>query len=176
MLTKSALAGLIALLFSSTPSARAQPTQQDFPDGPGKETFVSHCGGCHDINRVRAGYTPEGWRTVIRMMQNVDVPVPKAQWDTVTDYLINFPERPRPAAVIIDGPQQIRLRVWTVPTPGSRPHDPLAAKDGSIWYTGQLSNKLGKLTPGTAQFKEFELKSPRTGPHGLADDKDGNIG
>ena len=92
MLTKSALAGLIALLFSSTPSARAQPTQQDFPDGPGKETFVSHCGGCHDINRVRAGYTPEGWRTVIRMMQNVDVPVPKAQWDTVTDYLIkNFP-------------------------------------------------------------------------------------
>ena len=48
MLTKSALAGLIALLFSSTPSARAQPTQQDFPDGPGKETFVSHCGGCHD--------------------------------------------------------------------------------------------------------------------------------
>ena len=176
MLTKSALAGLIALLFSSTPSARAQPTQQDFPDGPGKETFVSHCGGCHDINRVRAGYTPEGWRTVIRMMQNIDVPVPKAQWDTVTDYLIkNFPERPRPAAAIIDGPQQIRLRVWTVPTPGSRPHDPLAAKDGSIWYSGQLSNKLGKLTPGNAQFKEFELKSPRTGPHGLADDKDGNI-
>ena len=125
---------------------------------------------------MRAGYTPEGWRTVIRMMQNVDVPVPKAQWDTVTDYLIkNFPERPRPAAAIIDGPQQIRLRVWTVPTPGSRPHDPLAAKDGSIWYTGQLSNKLGKLTPGNAQFKEFELKSPRTGPHGLADDKDGNI-
>ena len=176
MLTKSALAGLIALLFSSTPSARAQPTQQDFPDGPGKETFVSHCGGCHDINRVRAGYTPEGWRTVIRMMQNVDVPVPKAQWDTVTDYLIkNFPERPRPAAVIIDGPQQIRLRVWTVPTPGSRPHDPLAAKDGSIWYTGQLSNKLGRLTPANAQFKEFELKSPRTGPHGLAEDREGNI-
>ena len=176
MLTKSASAGLIALLFSSTPSARAQPTQQDFPDGPGKETFVSHCGGCHDINRVRAGYTPEGWRTVIRMMQNVDVPVPKAQWDTVTDYLIkNFPERPRPAAVIIDGPQQIRLRVWTVPTQGSRPHDPLAAKDGAIWYTGQLSNKLGRLTPANAQFKEFELKSPRTGPHGLTEDREGNI-
>src|SRR5258707_2331918 len=151
MLTKSALAGLIALLFSSTPSARAQPTQQDFPDGPGKETFVSHCGGCHDINRLRAGYTREGWRTVIGMMQNVDVPVPKAQWDTVTDYLIKyFPERPRPAAVIIDGPQQIRLRVWTVPTQGSRPHDPLAAKDGAIWYTGQLSNKLGRLTPANA--------------------------
>src|SRR4051794_22617053 len=26
-----------------------------------------------------------------------------------------------------------------------------------------------------AQFKEFELKSPRTGPHGLAEDREGNI-
>ena len=25
---------------------------------------------------------------------------------------------------------------WTVPTKGSHPHDPLAAADGSIWYTG----------------------------------------
>lgn len=61
MLIKSALAGLMALLFSSTPSARAQPTQQDFPDGPGKETFVSHCGpamtstGCVRATRPRAG-------------------------------------------------------------------------------------------------------------------------
>ena len=150
--------------------------QQEFPDGPGRATVLAACGGCHDINRVRAGYTPEGWRTVIQMMQNVDAPVPKDQWDTVTEYLIkNFPEKPRPAAVVIDGPQQIRLRVWTVPTSGSRPHDPLAAKDGSVWYTGQLSNKLGRLTPGNAQFKEFDLKSARTGPHGLAEDKDGNI-
>src|SRR5258708_12659271 len=98
MLTKFALAGLIALLFSSTPSARAQPTQQDFPDGPGKETFVSHCGGCHDINRVRAGYTPEGWRPAIRMMQNAYLPVPKAQCDTSTPSPTkNFPQPPLPA-------------------------------------------------------------------------------
>jgi uncharacterized alpha-E superfamily protein len=24
---------------------------------------------CHNLGRVRAGYTPEGWHTVIRMMQ-----------------------------------------------------------------------------------------------------------
>src|SRR3954465_10644554 len=108
MLTKSALAGLIALLFSSTPSARAQPTQQDFPDGPGKETFVSHCGGCHDIDRVRAGYTPEGWRTVIRMMQSVGVRGPKDKWDRVPYYLKKIsPGRPGRGPAIIDGPQQI---------------------------------------------------------------------
>ena len=87
------------------------------------------CGGCHDINRARAGYTPEGWHTVMRMMLNFGAPVSKDQVDTLTDYLIkSFPERPRPAAVIVDGPVKATIKQWQVPTPGSRPHDPLAAQ------------------------------------------------
>jgi virginiamycin B lyase len=160
-----------AALLCATPAF-----SQDFPPGPGRDLVLAHCGGCHDINRVRAGYTPEGWRMVIKMMQNADVPVPADQWQTVTDYLIkNFPEKPRPAAKVIEGPQEVRIRVWQVPTLGSRPHDPRAAKDGSIWYTGQLSNKLGQLNPKTGQFKEYALTTPRTGPHGLAEDREGNI-
>ena len=62
-----------------------------------------------------------------------------------------------------------------MPTPGSRPHDPLAGKDGAIWYTGQLSGKLGRLDPKTGEIKEYPLKTPQTGPHGLVEDKDGNI-
>ena len=31
----------------------------------------------------------------------------------------------------------VNFKEWTVPTPNSHPHDPLAASDGSIWYTGQ---------------------------------------
>ena len=74
---------------------------QEFPDGPGKQVVTAVCGGCHDINRIRIGYTPEGWRTVVRMMQNVETPVPADQWGSVTEYLIkSFPERPRPAAVV----------------------------------------------------------------------------
>jgi virginiamycin B lyase len=65
--------------------------------------------------------------------------------------------------------------LWDVPTQGSRPHDPLAAKDGSIWWTGQLANKLGRIDPKTGAIREYTLKSPYTGPHGLAEDKDGNI-
>ena len=165
----------LALLCSALP-ARAQQPQSDFPEGAGKATVVAVCGGCHDINRVRAGYTPEGWRTVMRMMLNFDVPVPEDQVGTVTDYLTkNFPERSRPAAVIIEGPVQANIKLWPVPTPGSRPHDPLAAKDGSIWYTGQLSGKLGRLDPKTGEIKEYPLKTPHTGPHGLAEDKDGSI-
>ncbi len=149
---------------------------QDFPDGPGKDTVVGVCGGCHPINRLRAGYTPDGWRTVTAMMRNFGAPVPPDQWPVVTAYLIkNFPEKPRPAAAIVAGPVVASIKEWTVPTPGSRPHDPMAARDGSIWYTGQLANALGRLDPRTGKFKEYRLKRPQTAPHGLAEDKDGNV-
>ena len=170
------LALIAASLVCAAPTAGAQQARADFPDGPGKQTFVNLCGGCHDINRVRAGYTPEGWRTVMRMMLNFGVPVPKEEIEPLTQYLIaNFPERPRPAAVIIAGPVEAAIKLWQVPTPGSRPHDPLATRDGAIWYTGQLSGKLGRLDPKSGAIKEYPLKTPQTGPHGLAEDKDGNI-
>ena len=62
-----------------------------------------------------------------------------------------------------------------MPSLGSRPHDPLAAADGSIWWTGQWSNVLGRVDPKTGAMKEFPLKTPQSGPHGLVDDKAGNI-
>jgi virginiamycin B lyase len=149
---------------------------QDLPEGPGEETVAAVCGGCHGINVIKGGHTPEGWRTVVRMMQNVGTPVPPDQWETVTEYLIkSFPERPRPAAAVIDGPVMASIKEWPVPTPGSRPHDPRATKDGAIWYTGQLANKLGRLDPKTGEIKKYPLKTPRTGPHGLTEDQDGNI-
>jgi len=159
------------LLLGSLPAAA-----QEFPDGPGKQIVVTACGTCHDVNRIRIGYTAEGWGTVIRMMQNVEAPVEPGQWATVSDYLIkNFPERPRPVAVVVPGPVEVVIKEWAVPTPGSRPHDPLATRGGAIWWTGQLANTLGRLDPETGEIKEYPLKSPRTGPHGLAEDKEGNI-
>ena len=69
----------------------------------------------------------------------------------------------------------VTIKEWDVPTPHSRPHDPAVAPDGSLWYTGQMANKLGRFDPKTEQFKEFPLKTPDSGPHGLVADKDGNI-
>lgn len=69
----------------------------------------------------------------------------------------------------------VSIREWSVPTPNSRPHDPAVAPDGSLWYTGQMANKLGRLDPATGQIKEFPLKTPNSGPHGLIADRDGNI-
>src|SRR5262245_55840149 len=82
------VAAVAAILLCPAPAANAQ----EFPDGPGKEVFVAACGVCHEIGRARAGYTPEGWRTVVQMMRNVAAPVPADKWDVLTEYLIkSFP-------------------------------------------------------------------------------------
>jgi len=73
------------------------------------------------------------------------------------------------------GTLNVEIKEYDVPTPRSRPHDPALAPDGSLWYTGQGANKLGRLDPKTGEFKEYPLKTRDSGPHGLVADKDGNI-
>jgi streptogramin lyase len=72
-------------------------------------------------------------------------------------------------------PTQIAVKEWDVPTPDSHPHDPAVTPDGALWYSGQMSNTLGRLDPRTGKMQEFRLKTPDTGPHGLLADHDGNI-
>ncbi len=166
----------VALLCLALP-ASGQDWTQRLPDGKGKETVAAICAGCHEFfSRLGAGYSPEGWRTVMRMMINQGTPVPPDQIETVTQYLIqSFPEKPKPAGMTIPGSVEVSIKQWPVPTPGSRPHDPLATRDGAIWYTGQLANVLGRLDPKTGRIKEYPLKTPHSGPHGLVEDQDGNI-
>src|SRR6266446_3708676 len=150
---------------------------QELPDGKGKEMVLAQCNSCHTFySRVGAGYTAEGWVTVMRMMDNHGVKVPADQVATITEYLTkNFPEKGKPPGVVIPGPANVSIKAWQVPTPGSRPHDPLATTDGALWYTGQMANVLGRLDPKTGQFKEYPLKTAHSGPHGLVEDKSGNI-
>jgi len=67
------------------------------------------------------------------------------------------------------------INEWDVPTHNSHPHDPAVAPDGALWYTGQMSNTLGRLDIRTGKIQEFRLKTPNSGPHGLVADRDGNI-
>lgn len=69
----------------------------------------------------------------------------------------------------------IEIHEYDVPTAKSRPHDPAVAPDGSLWYTGQAANNLGRLDPSTGAFKEYPLKTANSGPHGLVADREGNI-
>jgi len=175
MINEFLRAALAVSLLGGVAPAWSQPGQ-DFPEGPGKDKVVAVCNGCHDINRLKAGYNAAGWNMLQHMMQNMGAPIEPEDWPIVTTYLMKtFPERPRPAAKQISGPVQATIKLWDVPTIGSRPHDPLATRDGAIWWTGQLSSKLGRLDPKTGLMREYSLKTPHTGPHGLTEDKDGNI-
>jgi virginiamycin B lyase len=143
------------------------------PEGNGKAMVESSCSSCHALALITGspGYTREGWQSLIATM----VSVPKDQSDTIAAYLAtHFPVKPGREAVLVAGPASANIREWPVPTLGSRPHDPLAARDGSIWWTGQYSHKLGRLDPKTGAMKEFPLPAG-TGPHGLVEDRDGNV-
>ena len=127
---------------------------------PAKELAEANCNICHTLlSRVGAGYTPEGWNTVLRMMINQGAPLPADQVEPLKAYLVeNFPEKGKPAGVVIPGTRQNLIQTWQAPTPGSRPHDPLAASDGSLWYTGQLANVLGRIDPNTGEIREFHAQ------------------
>ncbi len=164
---------LAALVLVASGAARGQDA---LPEGNGRKLVQTYCVQCHGLSTItRSGYDAETWRNNLHMMINVGSALPQNEIEPLVQYLSkNFPERARPPAVIIPGSASVTITEWRVPTPGSRPHDPLAMADGSIWYTGQFANKLGRLNPKTGQIKEYPLPD-KSGPHGLVADKDGNI-
>jgi len=174
MTKTSFLYSLIAILLGCTLPAWAQKSPSA---DKAKQMVEAQCNTCHPLTaRVGSGYDAKGWRTVMRMMVNHGAPVPKDQIGPMTQYLIKtYPVKGRPDAAVVKGPLKVSMKSWAAPTPGSRPHDPLAARDGSLWYTGQMANVLGRVDPKTGKVKEYPLKTAHSGPHGLVEDKDGNI-
>ncbi len=183
MSVKSLLMCMMAgSLFLALP-ARGQEQMQDragvqLPDGDAKNLVEDACSACHSLTNITnsQGHTPEEWKTTISMMLNVGAAVPPEKVEMVTNYLIkNFPEKPGPAPAAIPGNVEVSFKEWKLPTPGTRPHDPLAAPDGTIWYTGHMANLLGHIDPKTGDIKEYRTNTPMSGPHGLVMDKQGNI-
>jgi len=174
-MTKSLTALCAGTALSIAGYAQAQTKQ--LPAGNAKALIEKSCTTCHALNMITsAGHTPEDWKLLVERMVSAGAEIQPTQMAMVTDYLAkSFPEGNVPKAVIIPGPVKITFKEWKVPTVGSRPHDPLATRDGMIWYTGQYANVLGRIDPKTGEIKEFRPKVPGSGPHGLVEDKDGNL-
>jgi len=169
-----AVATLVCSAVVPATGQRGQGTPATLPDGNGRELVQALCSTCHPVSTITnsGGFTREGWEGLFKSM----VDVPSGQTTVLAEYLAkNFPEKPRPAAVVIPGTASVSIKEWMVPSLGSRPHDPLASPDGSIWWTGMWSNVLGRLDPKTGAMKEYPLKTPQSGPHGLTNDKEGNV-
>jgi virginiamycin B lyase len=172
--SRSLLAGaLCAVCAAAASPQRRRGALVNLPDGPGRDVVQGVCSGCHSLSLVvNDGYTRDEWPRVFGTM----VDLPSGQAELVASYLAeHFPEKPKPAAVLIPGPEKVSFKEWSLPTKGSRPHDPLATPDGALWYTGMFANKLGRLDTKTGKIVEFPLTTPASGPHGLVADRDGNI-
>jgi virginiamycin B lyase len=156
------------------PAQRGGGAQVALPDGQGKEMVQTLCSGCHSLNNITQGwgYDKAGWNDLISSM----VKLPADTQDQVSTYLgEHFSSKTRPPTVLVPGMFKVDFKEWIAPSLGSRPHDPLAASDGSIWWTGMWANVLGRVDPKTGAIKEFKLKTPNSGPHGLIEGKEGNI-
>jgi virginiamycin B lyase len=70
--------------------------------------------------------------------------------------------------------ESIDIREWRVPYEKSRPRDPFADGDSSVWFVGQRSGYLAHLDAETGKFKKVELKDG-SGPHNLIVGSDGIV-
>lgn len=171
MSQKSLLPAALLLLAAAPAGAQSQ-----LPDGPGRPVVETACQACHALSNItNAGHSAKDWDTVVHMMINAGAKVPTDQVPVVVNYLArNFPAKALPAPSLVTGDVRVSIKEWDVPTPGSRPHDPMYAPDGMVWYTGQMANVLGRFDPRTQAFREFHLPEG-SGPHGLIADHDGNV-
>ena len=169
-----AVAFIGAVTFSANLFAQPNRPPVVLPDGDGKAMVEGLCIACHQLDFVPnyVGNDHAGWQKLLATMMLL----PSEQADVIVDYLAtNFPTKPNTAPVLIPGPETVKISEWLAPTLGSRPHDPLWAADGSIWWTGQFVNKLGRVDPTSGEMREFQLETPDSGPHGLVEDGTGGI-
>ncbi len=168
------LASVLLVVAALSPATSGQGRGNvQLPDGPGRDQVQAACSQCHGVNLIAGswGYSKEGWQDRIATM----VALPPAELNTIASYLAtHYPVKHAPGAVLLSGPATVTIKEWLAPTLGSRPHDSHAAADGSIWWTGQFANRLGRLDPRTGQMREFEVPTGSQ-PHGLAEDAQGNI-
>jgi len=166
--------GLAAMALSGMVSAQQDRRDVDLPDGDAKPLVEGVCTGCHRLSFITdsVGNSHEDWNKVLSTM----IALPDEQLNTISSYLAeHFPKKADSYPAIIDGPVNVTFSEWLVPTLGSRPHDPIEAHDGSLWWTGQYQSRLGRVDPKTGEMQEFPLDVPNSGPHGLDEDADGNI-
>ena len=164
---------VVVALAAPVQGQRGRGEAIQLPDGPDQQLVETTCTPCHGLNQITnsAGYDQAGWEERILSM----IAPPADELQAMSAYLAtHFPEREYPEAVVLAGPAEVTFTEWMAPTLGSRPHDPLAAADGSIWWSGQRTSRLGRVDPVSGEAQEFPLPG-EAGPHGLVEDASGNI-
>jgi len=57
-----------------------------------------------------------------------------------------------------------------------RTQEPHFDPDGNVWYTDRsVPNRIGRVDPRTAEFRDFMMPAPKADPHGLTVDRNGHV-
>ena len=70
--------------------------------------------------------------------------------------------------------ETLDIREWQVPYEESRPRDPFAESETSVWFVGQRTGYLAHLDAESGAFTKVDLKDG-SGPHNLVVDSDGIV-
>ena len=66
------------------------------------------------------------------------------------------------------------LATYPLPTSGSGPFGIAAGPDGNVWFTEDLGNKIGRITPA-GSITEYSVPTTGSRPSGIAAGPDGNL-
>ncbi|MCY3628766.1 MAG: cytochrome C [Bacteroidota bacterium] len=177
LLTQHYLRAVLVLLMLAALSVQSLLAQNrrgtPLPEGHGKELVEQACTSCHTISAItRSGFDGvEMWRSVQESM----IELPESDAVRIAEYLAeHFPAREDRKPTLVDGPVEIDIQEWIVPTLGQRSRDPVEAPDGSIWWTGMWASLVGRLDPVTGTMEEYPLP-PEARPHSIIPDDEGYI-
>jgi len=165
-----------------------------FPPGAGRKTMVETCLGCHspDLFGGRA-FPSAAWGSYVDMMvkggQVQGFASPQDREELV-DYLgKNFGPDARKRAVRYDKPVPLEeaklakamyieyyFKPNDDPKMKRRGQDPHFDQQGNVWVTDRnIPNRITKLDPRTAEWKEWLLPHPEGDVHGLTIDREGVV-
>ena len=64
---------------------------------------------------------------------------------------------------------------FSLPNPGSGPTTIALAPDGTLWFTEQAGNRIGRMAPDGTAIKEFDLPNPASAPRIITIGPDNNL-
>jgi virginiamycin B lyase len=167
---------------------------QLFPEGKGRNTFVTQCIGCHGFESRMASVRrdAEGWRdSVNHMRYTIFLPITDRQADDVVSYMTTMfspnstvPRNPaelpgykRVEQHFSDEAMEIVYVEYELPGPGRAPWNSNPGKDGNVWipYYSEV-NGIARLDPKTGEVREFHTPSqPRVAIHSAVSAQDGTV-
>src|SRR5262249_36494077 len=81
--------------------------------------------------------------------------------------LVRFPSRAMAAPGV--------LTEFDLPNPNSGPAGCRFGPDKNLWFSEQLGNRIGRITPKKGRTTEFPLPNANSSPRGLTAGPDGNL-